>query len=68
MGYSRLDRVLAGNSLVIGLGLGKVIRASTALVGEEDAVESVGAHLASMNIHHRSYGIWNSLPYTGLRN
>ena len=54
--------------MVIGLRFGKVVRASAALVGKEDAVESVVAHIAPIDVHYMRYTLWNSVPYTGFRN
>jgi hypothetical protein len=68
VGYSRLVCVLAGNYFPIGLGFGKVIRSSAALVCKEDAVEGVGTHLTPIDKHDMSYAFWNSVSYAGLRN
>ena len=54
--------------MVIGLRFGKVVRAYAALVGKEDAVESVVAHIAPIDVHYMRYTLWNSVPYTGFRN
>ena len=68
MGYPRLVVVLTGTSALVVLVFRKVIRTCAALVSQEDAVESVGAHLVAVYIHYLGNAFWNSVSYTSLWN